>query len=342
MIDYLILVCRKVHLIKNFKWKRGAFIGILEKFQTLIILLAVGSGILLGQIGVIERYAETLVVPFLFLMLYGLFLTIPLHQLKKAFLNIRFLGSSTIINFIWTPVLAWGLGAIFLSDHPALWIGFIMLMVTPCTDWYLAFTGIAKGNVSLSTSILPINLILQVVLLPIYLLLFAGSIETIPLPTLIESILIVLIFPFVLAHLTRFLLRRKEPVLSNIVIPFFSNAQIFFLSFAIMAMFASQGSYLLDHLEVIYILIIPILIFFIINYVLGRLVGRLLKFSYEDTVSLSLTIIARNSPVALAIAVTAFPNQPLIALTLVIGPLIALPILAIVSQVLLFTKMSGK
>ncbi|SGX56658.1 efflux pump [Staphylococcus argenteus] len=342
MIDYLILVCRKVHLIKNFKWKRGAFIGILEKFQTLIILLAVGSGILLGQIGVIERYAETLVVPFLFLMLYGLFLTITLHQLKKAFLNIRFLGSSTIINFIWTPVLAWGLGAIFLSDHPALWIGFIMLMVIPCTDWYLAFTGIAKGNVSLSTSILPINLILQVVLLPIYLLLFAGSIETIPLPTLIESILIVLIFPFVLAHLTRFLLRRKEPVLSNIVIPFFSNAQIFFLSFAIMAMFASQGSYLLDHLEVIYILIIPILIFFIINYVLGRLVGRLLKFSYEDTVSLSLTIIARNSPVALAIAVTAFPNQPLIALTLVIGPLIELPILAIVSQVLLFTKMSGK
>ena len=105
------------------------------------------------------------------------------------------------------------------------------------------------------------HLILQVVLLPIYLLLFAGSIETIPLPTLIESILIVLIFPFVLAHLTRFLLRRKEPVLSNIVIPFFSNAQIFFLSFAIMAMFASQGSYLLDHLEVIYILIIPILIF---------------------------------------------------------------------------------
>ena len=100
-------------------------------------------------------------------------------SIEKAFLNIRFLGSSTIINFIWTPVLAWGLGAIFLSDHPALWIGFIMLMVTPCTDWYLAFTGIAKGNVSLSTSILPINLILQVVLLPIYLLLFAGSIETI-------------------------------------------------------------------------------------------------------------------------------------------------------------------
>src|SRR5699024_12388266 len=102
-----------------------------------------------GQADIIEQYAETLVIPFLFLMLYGLFLTIPLQQLKKAFSNIRFLGSSTIINFIWTPLLAWGLGAILLSGYPALWIGFIMVMFTSFTDRYLAFTGVAKGSVSL-------------------------------------------------------------------------------------------------------------------------------------------------------------------------------------------------
>src|SRR5699024_4270062 len=248
-------------------------------------------------------------------MLYGLFLTIPLQQLKKAFSNIKFLGANTIINFIWTLVLAWALGSVFLFDHPALWIGFIMLMVTPCTDWYLAFTGIAKGNVSLSTSVLPINLILQVVLLPVYLLILAGTSESLPMSTLIESIVIVLVIPFALAHLTRFLLRKKS-VLNNKIIPFFGNAQIFFLSLAIMAMFASQGSYLLENLNVIYILIIPVLLFFIINYVIGRFVGRLLNFPYEDSVSLNMTIIARNSPVSLAIAVTAFPDQPLIALAL--------------------------
>lgn len=311
--------------------------GTLDKLQTFIILFAVGLGLLFGQVNTIEQYAETLVIPFLFLMLYGLFLTIPLQQLKRAFLNIKFLGANTIINFIWTPVIAWGLGSIFLADYPALWIGFIMLMVTPCTDWYLAFTGIAKGNVSLSTSVLPINLILQVVLLPIYLLLFAGTIETIPISTLVESILIVLVIPFALAHLTLFLLRKKS-VLNNKIIPFFANAQIFLLSLAIMAMFSSQGSYLLENLEVIHILIIPVLLFFVINYIIGRLVGRFLKFSYEDSVSLSMTIIARNSPVSLAIAVTAFPDQPLIALALVVGPLIELPVLAIVSQILLFTE----
>jgi len=85
---------------------------------------------------------------------------------------------------------------IILSVHPAFWIGLIMLMVTPCTDWYLAFTGIAKGNIALSTAILPMNLILQVLLLPVYLLLFAGVVKTLEISVLIESVLLVLILPF--------------------------------------------------------------------------------------------------------------------------------------------------
>src|SRR5699024_4829065 len=109
-----------------------------------------------------------------------------------------------------------------------------------------------------------------------------------------------------------------------------------------MAMFASQGSYLLENLEIIYILIIPFLMFFVINYVIRRLVGKFLKFTYEDFVSLTMTIIARISPVSLAIAVRAYPNQPLIALDLVIGPLIELPVIAIDSSILLFTRKKSK
>jgi len=102
-------------------------------------------------------------------------------------------------------------------------------------------------------------------------------------------------------------------------------------------MFASQGRYLLD-LMVVLILLIPILLFFIINFLLVRVVGKIVKLAYGECTSLCLTTLARNSPIALAIAVVAFPNEPLIALALVIGPLIELPVLAIVSQVLLFIK----
>lgn len=315
--------------------------SLLEKFHTPIILLAVILGIVLGQITIIEVNADNFIVPFLFLMLFGLFLSIPIKDLKSAFSNVKFAGTSLSINFLWTPILAWGLGSVFLSDQPALWIGFIMLMVTPCTDWYLVFTGIAKGNVPLSTSILPVNLILQVLLLPIYLFLFAGVMETVKMSVLFESILIVLVLPFLLANLTRFMLTKtnKQKFLEEKLIAFFSIGQIIFLSLAIMAMFASQGRYLFENANVVYVLLIPVLLFFVVNFIVVRIVSRLLKFSYEDSVSLNLTTLARNSPVSLAIAVTAFPDQPLIALALVIGPLIELPVLAIVSQLLLKIRM---
>ena len=106
-------------------------------------------------------------------------------------------------------------------------------------------------------------------------------------------------------------------------------------------MFASQGKYLLQNMNVVLLLLVPVLLFFIINFLLGQFIGRIMHLSYKDTVSLSLTTLARNSPVALAIAVTAFPDEPLIALALVIGPLIELPVLAFVSQVLLLIKKNG-
>ncbi|MGD6942887.1 arsenic resistance protein [Cytobacillus gottheilii] len=312
----------------------------IEKFQTFIILIAIGIGLLLGQFSIFEKHAETFILPFLLFMLFGLFLTIPLKGLKNAFRNIKFLSTNVILNFVWTPLLAWGLGAVFLWEHPALWLGFILLLVTPCTDWYLIFTSIAKGNISLSTSVLPVNLILQVVLLPIYLLIFAGTMKTVEMAAILESVVWVLLIPFILASLTRYFFRTEKDRLEKKIIPFFASTQILFLCLAIVAMFASQGSYLLNNIEVIWIMLIPLAFFYIINFIAAQTAGKVFQYSYEDTVSLSMTIIARNSPVALAIVLTAFPDQPLIALALIIGPLIELPVLAIVAQVLLRMKRS--
>ncbi|ADU28474.1 MULTISPECIES: arsenic resistance protein [Evansella] len=309
--------------------------SLFEKLYTLIILLAVVIGIGIGQMDLIRVNAESFIVPLLVAMLYITFLQIPIEEIKKAFKNIKFTYTSVTINFVWTPILAWVLAMIFLGDNPALYIGFIMLMVTPCTDWYLIFTGIAKGNVALSTAILPLNLILQVILLPIYLLIFGGTTGVIELGFLVESILIVLFIPLVLALITKLLLRNKQQLRES----FISKLSVYptiFLSLAIIAMFASQGQLLLDNLDLIWQITLPLLLFFVINFIFSQKVGRVMKYSYSDRTSLSLNTLARNSPIALAIAMTAFPDQPLIALVLVIGPLLELPVLAVITQLLLF------
>ncbi|MGD6774241.1 arsenic resistance protein [Sutcliffiella horikoshii] len=309
--------------------------NLFEKLYTLIIFIAVIIGIGIGQVELIRNNAESFIVPLLVAMLYITFLQIPIEEIKKAFKNIKFTYTSVTINFVWTPILAWLLAMVFLGDNPALYIGFIMLMVTPCTDWYLIFTGIAKGNVALSTAILPLNLILQVILLPVYLLIFGGKTGVIELSFLVESILIVLFIPLVLAFLTNMFLRNRQHLKENLISNF-SVLPIIFLSLAIVAMFASQGQLLLDNLDLMWQITLPILLFFTINFFVVQKVGQLMRFPLSDRTSFSLTTLARNSPIALAIAMTAFPDQPLIALTLVIGPLLELPILAIITQLLLF------
>jgi len=153
----------------------------------------------------------------------------------------------------------------------SLWIGFVMLMVTPCTDWYLIFTGIAKGNTSLAAAILPVNLILQLILLPVYLLLFFGKSGAVDPEILWESILLVLLVPFLIAQFIKYwsFKRRKTTLMEKKILPFFETAQIIFLALAIVAMFASQGEYLTNNLSVLYTLLIPILLFFLINFLVG-------------------------------------------------------------------------
>jgi len=117
--------------------------------------------------------------------------------------------------------------------------------------------------------------------------------------------------------------------------PKLDHLQFSFLNLAIIAIFASQGEQLVQNPLILLKLVPPVLLFFVIVFIIGQMVGRYLNFSYQDTASLNLTTLARNSPIVLAIALTAFPDEPLIALALVIGPLIELPVLGIISYALL-------
>lgn len=306
--------------------------SLLNKLHTLVILVAVLLGLLLAQIPFVAVHAASLIIPFLMLMLYGLFLAMPLQGLKQGFLYKRFVTINLLVNFVWTPLLAFFLGHLFLSELQTLWIGFVMLMVTPCTDWYIIFTGIAKGN-----TVLPLNLLLQVVLLPVYLLLLFNETGMLPIEELLESIILVIAVPFGFAQGTRYFLlhSKRQAMFEDRLLPFFESTQIIFLGLAIMAMFASEGKLLLGNVEAVYIMLIPLLLFFLFNFVLSRLASSWAGFSYADSASLVLTTMARNSPDSLAIAVAAFPDTPPIALALVVAPLIELPVLGLVSHALL-------
>lgn len=179
-----------------------------EKLQSLLVIAAIFMGLGLGQINWVSENAVYWIVPALMVMIYGVFLNTPLNRFGNALQNYKVTGLSLGINFLWTPIFAWGLGAIFLRDTPDLWVGLIMLMVTPCTDWYLIFTSMAKGDVTIATALLPWNLILQVILLPIYLLIFTGKLVAINRVNLVQDIAFVLVLPLLLALISKTLIPK--------------------------------------------------------------------------------------------------------------------------------------
>ena len=298
----------------------------LDRLTPVLILIMMGVALFIGQYEWVSDVLGILVIPLLMALLFLIFLDVPFRDIPVSIKNYKFNFISLAINFIWTPVLAYLLGYMFLADQPVLWLGLVMLLVTPCTDWYIIFTNLAKGNTALSTTILPINFILQIILLPVYIYLFFGVFEWVSFRVVLSMIL-TLIITLGLAAFVKFLfpgeyLRRASSI----------NPLV--LSLAVLSIFASERETLFNNLNLLQIILLPILLFFLINFIVSNIAAKIFKFNYRDTVSLVMTTMARNSPLALAIAVVVFDDLPIITLALIIGPLIEIPVLAVTSRVM--------
>lgn len=310
------------------------------RIQPVLILCAALMGLVLGNFTTFGNISTIYIEIFLMMLLYVLFVTVDLKSLKKAFTNIKYTFTAISINFIVTPIIAYILGNIFFSDSIQLRIGLLMLLVTPCTDWYLVFTGLSKGNVDLNMSILPINLILQVMLMPVYLFVFIGSEIDMNIWNVLQSMILVLVIPFALSVLTNIFIKNKVEA-QNFISNQSDNLQLIFLCCAVIVMFASESTNLFENSSLLIKLFLPLIIFFTVIFFISRFIGKMLKFEKRDIIALNFTTLARNSPLSLAIAVVAFPNYPLVSLALVVGPLIELPILSIISNILLKWNTKG-
>lgn len=307
-----------------------------DKLQPLLLLLAALLGIVAGRLGLPLPSNDSILTILLAFMLFFIFWQIPFKEWQSSWRNPKFTALQLCINFLWTPLFAFLLGSIFLNDHPALFVGFMMLMVTPCTDWYLVFTGLAKGNVPLAVSNLPLNLVLQLLLLPVYLFLLSGTYPAIEFNLFLDA-LTLLIIPFGLALLVRYLLFRTKRLFliqkTTVVPPIM-------LAGAIFLMFDTHQSAVFETGPVLLLLPLPVLLLFVLNYFVAKKVSGWCRFSYPDRVSFTMITIARNSPIALAVAAVAFSSQPLVFVALLVGPLLELPTLYVLSHLLVNTKKS--
>lgn len=147
----------------------------LERAQVWIYLAAIALGLAAGSVWPAQApRLETLLWPALALLLFATFLQVPLLQLRAALRDRRFAAAVLLGNFVLLPLLAWGLVAAF-GLEPALRLGVLLVLLVPCTDWFITFSQLGRGDVPRAIAITPLNLVLQLLLLPVYLWLMADG-----------------------------------------------------------------------------------------------------------------------------------------------------------------------
>lgn len=299
----------------------------------MLLILPILAGISIGNLlPEHTQLFEGIVYLSLFLLMYSLMLGVDPSLVRGSLTNTRFFKIALLMNFILVPLLAYILANLFLVQHPAIFVGFILYMVVPCTDWFLMFTNMAKGDVPMGIALMPVNLLVQIILLPVYLYLFADHIVPFALDALMETLVVFIIIPFILAMISRSTLAsiRSQEWRDDAIDNYLPNFQTGVLMVIIFAMFAGQADIILDNMGPLALLLVPVLLFFILIFVSSQIVSLKARLSYGECALLTCTTTARNSPLGLAMAVGLFPGDPLIQVALIVPVILELPILIMV------------
>lgn len=272
----------------------------------------------------------------LLLMIFLLFFELRLGSLFSAVQNIRFLALAWSANFLIIPIIGLCIASLFFSNQPILFAGLMIYFLAPCTDWFLGFTRLAKGDTELGATLIPVNLTTQLLLFPVWLLLFANGTGLADLSSMHSILLQWFLVPMIVAQTTRFTVERLLPTQQcAAILPAVSRCLPFVLAALIFQIFAEYIGDIVEHMGVAALVAAAVLLFFIATFAVGEVLSRLGSLGYPQRALLSMTVAARNGPLMLALTAIAIPNQPMVLAVIVAAMLVEIPLLTALNQILL-------